>query len=104
MNTYEVTRTSLCKYTYFPAYGETPDSVECPCKTVKCERHEIPYVKDQINVYFNVYFTIEAQSLDDAIAMLRQEFEEGDRYKFVIMKSYMDGVEYNIEIYDDWRE
>lgn len=100
MNTYEVTRTSLCKYTYFPAYGETPDSVECPCKTVKCERHEIPYVKGHINVYF----TIEAQSLDDAIAMLRQEFEEGDRYKFVIMKSYMDDVEYSIEIYDDWRE
>ena len=100
MNTYEVTRTSLCKYTYFPAYGETPDSVECPCKTVECKRHEIPYVKDHINVYF----TIEAQSLDDAIAMLRQEFEEGERYKFVIMKSYMDGVEHSIEIYDDWRE
>lgn len=100
MNTYEVTRTSLCKYAYFPAYGETPDSVECPCKTVKCERHEIPYVKDLINVYF----TIEAQSLDDAIAMLCQEFGESERYQFVIMKSYMDGVEHNIEIYDDWRE
>lgn len=100
MNTYEVTRTSLCKYTYFPAYGETPDSVEYPCKTVKCERHEIPCVKDQINVYF----TIEAPSLDDAIAMLRQEFEEGDRYEFVIMKSYMDDIEYSIKIYDDWRE
>ena len=100
MNTYEVTRTSLCKYTYFPDYRETPDSVECPCKTVKCERHEISYVTDQINVYF----TIEAQSLDDAIAMLCQEFEEGDRYEFVIMRSNMDDVEYNIEIYDDWRE
>ena len=100
MNTYEVTRTSLCKYTYFPAYGETPDSVECPCKTVKCERHEIPCVKGHINVYF----TIEAQSLDDAIAMLRQEFRENERYQFVIMKSYMDGVEHSIEIYDDWRE
>ena len=100
MNTYEVTRTSLCKYTYLPAYGETPDSVECPCKTVKCERHEIPYAKDQINVYF----TIEAQSLDDAIAMLRKEFEEGDWYEFVIMKSDINNVEYNIEIYDDWRE
>ena len=100
MNTYEVTRTSSCKYTYFPAYGEAPDSVECPCKTVKCERHEVPYVKDLINVYF----TIEAQSLDDAIAMLRQEFEEGERYKFVIMKSDINNVEYNIEIYDDWRE
>lgn len=100
MNTYEVTRTSSWTYTYFPDYGGTPDSVECPCKTVQCKRHEIPYVNDQINVYF----TIEAQSLDDAIAMLRQEFAEGDRYEFVIMKSDMDGVEYNIEIYDDWRE
>lgn len=100
MNTYEVTRTSSCKYAYSPDYGETPDSVECPCKTVQCKRREIPYVNDLINVYF----TIEAQSLDDAIAMLRQEFEEGDRYEFVIMKSDMDGVEYNIEIYDDWRE
>lgn len=100
MNTYEVTRTSSYRYSYFPDYGETPDSVECPCKTVKCERHDTTYVKDQINVYF----TIEAQSLDDAIAMLRQEFEEGERYEFVIMKSDMDGVEYSIEIYDDWRE
>lgn len=100
MNTYEVTRTSWYKYTYFPTYGETPDSVECPCKTVECKRHEVPFVKDQINVYF----TIDAQSLDDAIAMLRQEFGESERYKFVIMKSYMDGVEYSIEIYDDWRE
>lgn len=100
MNTYEVMRTSSYKYTYFPDYGETPDSVECPCKTVKCERHEIPYVNDQINVYF----TIEAQSLDDAITMLRQEFEESEQYGFVIMKSNMDGVEYSIEIYDDLRE
>lgn len=100
MNTYEVTRTSLYRYTYFPDYGETPDSVKCPCETVKYKRHEVPYAADQINVYF----TIEAQSLDDAIAMLRQEFGEGDRYEFVIMKSDMDGVEYNIEIYDDWRE
>lgn len=95
MNTYEVTRTSLCKYTYFPDYRETPDSVECPCKTVKCERHEISYVKDQINVYFTI---------DDAIMILRQEFGESERYEFVIMKSNMDGVEYNIEIYHDWRE
>lgn len=100
MNTYEVTRTSSYKYSYFPDYGETPDSVECPCKIVKCKRHEIPCVVGHINVYF----TIEAQSLDDAIMMLRQEFEEGGRYEFVIMKSDMDGVEYNIEIYDDWRE
>ena len=100
MNTYEVTRTSLCKYTYFPDYKETPDSVECPCKTVQCKRHEISYANDQINVHF----TIEAQSLDDAIAMLRQEFGENERYEFVIMKSYIEGVEYTIEIYDDWRE
>lgn len=100
MNTYEVTRTSSYKYTYFPDYGETLDSVECPCKIVKCKRHEIPYVADQINVYF----TIEAQSLDDAITMLRQEFENSERYAFVITKSYMKGIEYEIEIYDDWRE
>ena len=100
MNTYEVTRTSAYRYSYFPAYGETPDLVECPCKTVECKRHEVPFIADQINVYF----TIEARSLDDAIAMLRQEFEEGERYEFVIMKSGMDGVEYNIEIYDDCRE
>lgn len=100
MNTYEVTRTSSYKYSYFPAYGETPDSVECPCKTVECKRHEVPFVKGHINVYF----TIEAQSLDDAIAMLRKEFDKDERYAFVIMVSNMDGVEYNIEIYDDWRE
>ena len=100
MNTYEVTRTSSCKYTYLPAYKETPDSVECPCKTVQCKRHEISYANDKINVYF----TIEARSLDDAIAMLRQEFGENERYEFVIMKSYIEGVEYTIEIYDDWRE
>ena len=99
MNTYKVTRTSTWRYDYFPNYGETPDSVECPCKTVQCKRHEIPYVTDQINVYF----TIDAQSLDDAIAMLRKEWNNG-YFQFVILPSDIDGVEYSIEIYDDWRE
>lgn len=83
MQKYEVTRTSDKWY----------DNI--PCHVIPCEIHNIgkPYP----------LFTIDAESLDDAITMLRQEFDT-PYYRFVIESSNMEGIEYCIEIYDDYRE
>ena len=93
MNKYEVTRTSLSR----------PD--EIPCRVIPCKFYDI--VKKYANFEFHEYhYIIHANSLDDAIMMLRKEFDEFDdgRFEFVIMESNIDGIDYCIEIYDDWRE
>lgn len=93
MKEYEVTRTN------------TMWSDEIPCQVVPCKIHDIvKKARYTDNEYHYIYYTIHADSLDDAIMMLRKEFDDNDNFQFVIMKSDMDGIEYCIEIYDDWRE
>lgn len=91
MNKYEVTRTSL-------SWQD-----EIPCRVVPCELYNI--VKKYASYEFHEYhYIIHADSLDNAIMMLRKEFDEGKFFEFVIMKSNIDDVDYCIEIYDDYRE
>lgn len=92
MKEYEVTRTSIMW------------ADEIPCQVVPCKIHDIvKKARDTDNEYHYIYYTIHADSLDDAIMMLRKEFDDG-KFEFVIMESNIDGIEYCIELYDDWRE
>lgn len=92
MNEYEVIRTS----TYFH------DKI--PCNIVPCKVNDIIETSHNGKKYHDIYHTIHADSLDDAIMMLRKEFDNNNRFAFVVMDSRIDGIEYCIEIYDDWRE
>ena len=103
MNQYQVTRTNGAGYYVFPTTGGSIDKAKSPCNIIQCERHVQVHYKENEYVYSFVYFTIQADTLDDAITMLRKEWDNG-YFQFVILPSDIDGIEYNIEIYDDWRE
>lgn len=91
MNEYKVIRTSA----YFH------DKISC--NIVPCNVNDIIKTSHNGKKYHDVYYTIHANFLDDAITMLCKEFDD-DRFEFVIMKSNMTDIKYCIEIYDYWRE